>query len=105
MATALLLLAYAILLDAAVETFMVRSPIRWWIVLPILGYFAVSALIWRARPTLWQRIDRRTLAIASALFLLALVAWTTWLPGGLSDGVRAVRQPTSTVLSAVTTAA
>jgi hypothetical protein len=91
------LMAAALLADAAVETVANGSPVRWWIAGAAVLYASVTAATWR-RPIGWK--PRLTIALA---FVLAPLAATAWLNGGLTDGVRAFGQTTPRVL--VTTVA
>src|SRR5207237_4717487 len=76
------------------------SPVRWWAAGVVAAYIALSSLLWKRKTFTWA-------ATASAAFitLTALLAFTAWLPGGLTDGLRLLGQPTSRVLSLVTIAA
>src|SRR5438270_14030154 len=89
-----------LLLDAAIETFVSGSPVRWWAAGVVAAYIALSSLLWKRKTFTWA-------ATASAAFitLTALLAFTAWLPGGLTDGLRLLGQPTSRVWSLVTSAA
>jgi hypothetical protein len=102
---ALGVLLYALLLDAALETSATVSATRWWVAIPVATYLVLSAWLRQARPSMWHRVDPSTRASVSFLMLLGVLAVTAWLPGGVSDGVRMLRQPTSIVLSAVTATA
>jgi hypothetical protein len=83
------------LLDTAVETYMAGVPMRLAVVLAVFVSLALLGL-------LWKRMQPATKAILSLLFLLLLVGATAWLPGGLEHGIVIARQPTSTVLVAIT---
>ncbi|MBK5298401.1 MAG: hypothetical protein JJE40_14705 [Vicinamibacteria bacterium] len=85
----------ALLIDAAIETFRSGSPVRWWVVAAAACYLGATAAAWR-RPIGW----RGRLA-AVLLVLLALVAGTAWLPGGLGRGLRMLGQPTPTIVAAL----
>ena len=89
---------YAVLLDAAVETWWSGSPVRWWVVGAVAIYAAATTLLWR-------RITWRSKATISAFVFLGVVAITAWLPGGLSAGMRIAGGETSTLLSLLTAAA
>jgi hypothetical protein len=86
---------YVLLIDAAVETVANGSPARWWVAGAILVYLVLSAL---AR----NRVSWATRAHASFVFVLGLLAVTSWLPDGGTQGIIALRQTTPTLLSAVT---
>src|SRR5271170_3013688 len=83
------------LLDTAVETYMAGAPLRLPVVLAVLVFLALLGL-------LWKRMQPTTKAIVSLMFLLLLVGATAWMPGGLEHGIVMARQPTSTVLVAIT---
>jgi hypothetical protein len=85
-------LAYAALLESAVETFARGSPVRWWVIGIVAVYTGATALFWRR--TSWQ-----ARAAMSALALIGMLAVTAWLPGGLENGVRLLGLSTSTLLS------
>lgn len=89
------ILLYMLLLDAAVETFVSDSPVKWWVVGAVATYLGLSGLLWR-------RSGWGTKAALSLFVLLGLFVFAAWWPEGLTRGVVLVRQPTSTVLSAVT---
>ena len=103
-AIALAFLLYALLADAAIETFASGSSVRWWVAGIIVVYTAASVVLWR-RPRLWDRLGWRNRAAASFFLLLGLLAFTAWLPGGQVAGVELAAQPTSTVFTAVTAVA
>ncbi len=102
MATVVVLVA---LLDAAVETFISGSSIRWWITPPPVVFVAVVVGLWRPGGPLARRFGWTGAAVTSLVGLLAIVAASAWLPGGLSAGVRLAGQSSSVVLSAVTACA
>ena len=85
-------LAYTAVLESAFETFAQGSPVRWWIVGIVVAYAGVTALSWR-------RASWRTRAATSSLVLIAMLAVTAWLPGGLENGLRLLGLSTSTLLS------
>jgi len=91
-------LLYLLIADAAVETILSGSPLQWVVLGTVVGYFIVSAALWRY-------LSSPASAAASVVLVLALVAGTAWLPGGLTQGMAMLRQPTSTVLAGVTGAA
>jgi hypothetical protein len=101
-AAALAIALYMAVIDAAVETFRSGSPVRWWVVGVVVVYLAASVALWRYRPSLWQRVAWSGRASASFFLLLSLLAFTVWLPGGLTDGLRVAGQSTSRVLSLFT---
>lgn len=88
-------LLFALLIDAAVETVMGGSPVRWWVAGAVVLLGGVLALLWR-RST-WP-----TRALAAAFTLLAALAFTAWRPGGLEQGLTLLRLPTATLLAGVT---
>lgn len=97
--------ATAALLDAAVETVWNGSSIGWWIAPPVVAFVAVSGWLWRRRGWLARRAGWPGAAVSSVTALLLLLVASAWLPGGQSDGVRMILQPTSTLLAVVTAAA
>ncbi len=90
------------LVDAGVETFRSASPLRWWVVPPILAFVAASTWFWRPGGTPVRRFGSAGAAATSSAGLLALFAATAWLPGGQAGGVQMMHQPTSTLLTALT---
>jgi len=92
---ALAILLYFLLADAVVETILKQSPVQWIVLGTVVGYFILSAALWRYMS--WS-----ARATASILVVLALVAGTAWLPDGLTHGITLLRQPTDTILAAVT---
>src|SRR5438445_13253793 len=79
---------YLLLSDAAIETFMSGSPIRWWVVILAAAYLGGSvALWWRGHP-LWKHLDGETRITISLFVLLGLMAFSVWLPGGLTQGFK-----------------
>lgn len=92
---ALAILLYLLLADAVVETILNQSPVQWIVLGTMAAYFIVSAALWRYMS--WS-----ARVAASILVVLALAAGTAWLPGGLTHGIALLRQPTETILAAVT---
>jgi len=90
---------YFLLLDAAVETFWIKSPVRWWVAVLTGVYLGGSAALWRRRHPLWERFDWAGKATASFFVFLGLLALTAWLPGGLSRGLSVLGLSTSTTLA------
>src|SRR5687767_7773400 len=84
-------LSYAVLADAMAETFWAGSPVRWFVVGAMAVYAFVTTIAWTR--TTWQ-----TKSWASCLVLLAILAVSAWLPGGLTDGVRLLGLSTTRVL-------
>jgi transglutaminase-like putative cysteine protease len=97
-------LSYLLLLDAAVETVRSGAPDRWWIAAAAGAYLAISLIVART-PALAARVSWTARAVTSVLFFLTLLAATAWRPGGLTDGITAMRQPTATLLEATMAAA
>jgi len=94
-AAALAILLYLALADAAVETFLSHSPLRWIIAGTAAAYLALSVLLWRKFP--WA-----TKAAASFLVLFGWMAFAFWRPEGSDSPITLLRQPTSTLLSGAT---
>ncbi len=97
-APVLAVLLHILLADAAVETFLSGSPLRWIVSGTVAAYVVLSILLWR-------RLGWEARSTLSLLVFLGLLAVTAWLPQGFSQGVILLRQPTSTVLAAVSTLA
>jgi len=91
----LAVLSYVVLADAAVETLASGSPLRWIISGAVVGYLALSGLLWR-------RLSWGTKASVSFFVLLGLMAFAAWRPEGSNSAITMLRQPASTLLSAVT---
>jgi hypothetical protein len=96
---ALAIVLYLAIADAAVETFLRDSPLRWWISGAAVLYLAICAAVWRLMPKLWRRLNWASQAALSLLVLLALMSATAWMPGGLEQGLNLLGQPTSIVLA------
>ncbi len=96
---ALAIVLYLAIADAAVETFLRESPLRWWISGAAVLYLALCAVVWRLMPKLWRRLNWASQAALSLLVLLALMSATAWMPGGLEQGLNLLGQPTSIVLA------
>ena len=94
-------LLYALLLDAAIETFMSGAPVRWIVLLTITAYLGISALAWRLNHPLWQRIGWPGRALISFFVLLGLLVATAWRPEGLNLSMVLMGMFTSTLLSLV----
>ncbi len=90
---------YLVIADAAIETFLRESPLRWWISGAAVLYLVLCAAVWRLMPKLWQRLNWASQAALSLLVLLALMSATAWMPGGLEQGLNLLGQPTSIVLA------
>ena len=95
----LTLIVQVALLDAAVETFVGGSPMRWWIAPAVLLFVALCVLLWRPGGPLARRSGWPGAATASIGGLAVLLAASAWGPGGLVQGVRLAGQPTAVVLS------
>ena len=98
---ALAVVLYLAIADAAVETFLRDSPLRWWIAGAAALYLALCVAVWRLMPKLWRRLNWASQAALSLLVLLALISATAWMPGGLEQGLNLFGQPTSIVLALV----
>ena len=53
---------YFLLADAAVETFVSGSPVRWWVVSIATVYLGGSAALWWRGHPLWQRFGWLTVS-------------------------------------------
>ncbi|HTX70232.1 MAG TPA: hypothetical protein VMH50_13960 [Thermoleophilia bacterium] len=98
----LAVVAQLLLLDAAVETFWSGSPLRWRIAPAVVAFVALSVWLWRPGGILARRGGWAMAAATSVSGLLLLFVATAWLPGGQSDGVRMLAQPTPVLLAFVT---
>src|SRR5713226_2419354 len=96
---------YVALIDAAVETFLSGWAVRWWVGGGVATCLAFSVGLWRYRRSAWQHFGWAARASASFFLLLALLAFTSCLPGGLADGVSILGRSTSTLLLIVTAVA
>ncbi len=95
----LALLAHAALLDAAVETFLSGSPLRWWIAPALVCFTVMSLWLWRPGGGWLSRYGPAVAAGTPVMILLGVLAGTAWLPGGQESGVRMFLQPTSRLLA------
>jgi hypothetical protein len=87
------LLASAIIVDAAVETWIAGSPLRVWAATAALAWLLVAAILWRTKVRWQQQLA------SGALAVLGLLAVTAWRPEGLDHGLQMLRQPTATLVS------
>jgi hypothetical protein len=94
------LLLYALLIDAAVETYRAGSAVAAWVALPVALY--VSFTLWMARHRGVAGPGFATSLWVSSFLFLALLAVTVTMPDGFNHGVRVAGYPTATVLSATT---
>lgn len=101
-ATALAIVLYVLLVVAAIETFISRSPVKWWVAIIVAAYLGGSAALWWRGHPLWQRYTWETKATISFFVLIGLLALTVWLPGGLTQGLKLFGLSTSMLLSLVT---
>jgi hypothetical protein len=98
--TALLALAlYALLVDAAVETWQSVSTVRFWVVAPVGLY--VGYTLWLLRQPRASRPSGSTSIWISLFVFLAILAVSSTLQGGMSDGVRVASLRTPAVLTVV----
>ena len=95
---------YLTIADAAVESFIRGSPLRWYIAGAAILYLGSCAALWRLKPLLWARSSWANQAATSFLVLLALLTASAWLPDGLERGLSLFGQPTSTVLAILSAA-
>jgi hypothetical protein len=94
------LLLYALLIDAAVETYRSGSAVGAWVAIPVALY--VSFTLWLVRQRGAGGPGLATSLWVSSFLFLALLAVTATLPGGLEHGIRVAGYPTAVVLSATT---
>ncbi|MGD0791289.1 MAG: hypothetical protein ABR920_05920 [Terriglobales bacterium] len=80
----LAVLLYLVLIDAAVETFISRSPLRWIIGATVAGYLALCALLWR-------RLSWVTKASVSLFVLFGLMVVAAWRPEGSDSAITLLR--------------
>jgi hypothetical protein len=92
---------YVAIADAAVETFLRQSPLRWWIAGAAALYLGLCVASWRLLPGIWRRMDWATQAAVSLVVLLVLLGATAWMPEGLDRGLSLFGQTTSTVFAVV----
>jgi transglutaminase-like putative cysteine protease len=81
-----------LLADAAVETFLRGSPLRWIVVIIVAAALGLSGLAYRR----WKWPGA---AVGGLLTLLGLLALTAWLPDGAERGVALLGQPSPAVLA------
>lgn len=93
-------LLYALLIDAAIETWQSRSNVGAWVAIPVALY--VGFTLWLLRQHGTKRPGAQSSLWVSSFLFLALFAVTATMPGGLGHGMRVAGFPTSTVLSATT---
>jgi len=93
--TVLAVLLYAALFDAAVETFVSGSPLRWIVGETVAAYVALSALVWR-------KLSWMTKVSLSFFVLFGLMVFAAWRPEGSDSPLTLLGQTTSTLLSAAT---
>jgi hypothetical protein len=96
------LLLYALLIDAAVETWQSASPVRMWVTGPVALYVAYT--LWLLRQPSANRPPARASMWLSLFLVLAVLALTASMPGGLTTGMRVAGQDTSRVLVAANVA-
>ncbi len=94
------LLLYALLIDAAVETYRSAAPVRLWVAGPVALY--VSFTLWLLRQHHSNRPAAASSIWLSSFLFLALLAVTAGMPDGLQHGVRVATLSTSDVLSLTT---
>ena len=92
---------YAAIADAAVETFLGQSPLRWWIAGAAALYFVLCGATLSLLPGIRRRMDFATQAAVSLAVLLILAGATAWMPEGLDQGLMVFGQATSAVLALI----
>lgn len=97
----LAIVLYVSIADAAIETFVRQSSLRWWIAGAAALYFVLCAAVWRLMPGIWRRTDWAMRATVSLVVVLALLSASAWMPDGLEQGLSLFGQTTSTVLAVV----
>lgn len=102
-ASLLAVVLHVVLLDAAVETLLGDWPVRWWVAGALLVYLAASAWLVIRRWRAGGGFAGSGSALAALAALLVVLAVSAWMPGGLQNGVRLLGQPTSTIMTVVTT--
>ncbi|MGE5359159.1 MAG: hypothetical protein ACM3NQ_09080 [Bacteroidales bacterium] len=93
---------YALLIDAAVETWQSVSPVRTWVAAPIILYVAYS--VWLLRQSSASRPPVRASIWISLFLFLGVLALTATMAGGMTTGVRVAGRGTPFVLAAATAA-
>jgi zinc-ribbon domain len=104
-AISIAVLLYLAVADAAVETFISCSPVRSWVPGVGAAYLALNLLVALRAKSVWNRFSWSEKSAATCLLLLGVMALTAWRPGGLSDGIRMLGQPTPVVFAAISGAA
>ncbi|HXF82143.1 MAG TPA: hypothetical protein VNN19_05270 [bacterium] len=94
-AIAATMVLYALIVDAAIETILSGSPLRWLVAGLILLYVGFSAV-------LWSRLAWPTRAASALGLLLALAALSALVPGGRAHGLVLLALPTPVLLAVVT---
>ncbi len=90
---------YALLVDAAVETYQAGSPVTLWVAIPVALF--VSFSVWLVGQHRTHRPPVMAAVWLSAFLLLVMLAVTATFPGGLDNGIRIATLPTATLMSVV----
>jgi len=69
------------------------------------AYLVLNLLLFVKVKSIWNRFSWGEKSAASFLLLLCMMAFTAWLPDGLSNGIIILRQPTPMIFAAVSAAA
>jgi hypothetical protein len=91
------LILYALLVDAAIETYQAGSPVTTWVAAPVALY--VSFSVWLVGQHRTHRPPAMAAVWLSLFLFLAMLAVTATLPGGFENGMRAVTLSTSALMS------
>ncbi|HXW75897.1 MAG TPA: hypothetical protein VEJ20_00650 [Candidatus Eremiobacteraceae bacterium] len=87
------IILYIALLDAAIETFVAGSPIRWVVAGVVIVYAAITVLTWKR-----EAIGSKTLS--SVIVLALLTAYSGWSTGSLAAGGLVLAQQSAAVIGA-----
>ncbi len=89
---------YALLVDAAIETYQAGSPVTIWVAAPVALF--VSFSVWLVGQHRTHRPPLMAGVWLAAFLFLGMLAVTATFPGGLDNGMRAATLPTSVLMSA-----
>jgi hypothetical protein len=93
-----------LLIDAAVETSLSMSPVRWWVVGPIALYLLATLWLLAERQPFGRSPGWVTLPVTPPLVGLGLLTATASMPAGMLRGMTMLGQPTPVLLSGATLA-
>jgi hypothetical protein len=76
-------LLYLAVADVAIEALLQDSPLCWWLAAGAAFYFALCAVVWLLAPKIWRRVGWASRAVISLVVLLAAIAVSARMTGGL----------------------